>query len=72
MISVTAVIPALNEAESLGAVLAAIPGDLVAEVIVVDGGFARRHGGGRRGARRHGRDRASAEATAARVRPASG
>lgn len=34
----TAVIPALDEAESIGAVLDAIPHDLVAEVIVVDGG----------------------------------
>ncbi len=36
--SATAVIPTLNEAASLGAVLAAIPADLVDEVIVVDGG----------------------------------
>ncbi len=36
--SVTVVIPALDEAASIGAVLDAIPRDLVAEVIVVDGG----------------------------------
>ena len=36
--AVTAVIPALNEAESLGAVLAELPWDAVHEVIVVDGG----------------------------------
>jgi glycosyltransferase involved in cell wall biosynthesis len=34
----TAVIPVLNEGRSLGGVLQAIPADLVAEVIVVDGG----------------------------------
>ncbi len=38
MCRATAVIPALNEAASLGAVLRSIPSDLVAEVIVVDGG----------------------------------
>jgi glycosyltransferase involved in cell wall biosynthesis len=36
--SVTAIIPALDEERSIGAVLRAIPRDLVAEVIVVDGG----------------------------------
>jgi glycosyltransferase involved in cell wall biosynthesis len=35
---VTAIIPALNEGESIGRVLAAIPMDAVDEVIVVDGG----------------------------------
>jgi uncharacterized protein len=38
MASATVVIPALDEAGSLGAVLQAIPRDLVGEVIVVDGG----------------------------------
>lgn len=38
MPSSAAVIPTLNEAQSLGAVLGAIPRDLVDEVIVVDGG----------------------------------
>jgi glycosyltransferase involved in cell wall biosynthesis len=37
-VSATAVIPALNEAVSIGAVLDAIPRQLVAEIIVVDGG----------------------------------
>ena len=36
--SVTVIIPALNEAESIGRVLAAIPAGGVDEVIVVDGG----------------------------------
>ena len=36
--SVAVVIPALNEAESIGSVLAAIPRDTVDQVIVVDGG----------------------------------
>jgi glycosyltransferase involved in cell wall biosynthesis len=36
--SVTAVIPAINEAFSLGAVLDLVPRDLVTEIIVVDGG----------------------------------
>jgi glycosyltransferase involved in cell wall biosynthesis len=38
--STTAIIPALNEERSIGAVLRAIPRDLVTEVIVVDGGSA--------------------------------
>ena len=38
MQSATSVIPALNEATSLGPVLQAIPRDLIGEVIVVDGG----------------------------------
>ena len=37
-LSVTVVIPALNEEESIGHVLAAIPAESVDEVIVVDGG----------------------------------
>lgn len=37
-LTVTAIIPTLNEAESIGPVLAAIPADVVDEVIVVDGG----------------------------------
>ena len=37
-LSVTVVIPALNEAESIGRLLAEIPADAVGEVIVVDGG----------------------------------
>ncbi|MBN2501222.1 MAG: glycosyltransferase family 2 protein, partial [Anaerolineales bacterium] len=37
-LTVSVVIPALNEAASIGAVLAAIPSTSVAEVIVVDGG----------------------------------
>jgi glycosyltransferase involved in cell wall biosynthesis len=37
-LAVTAVLPAWNEADSIGAVLAAIPRELVGEVIVVDGG----------------------------------
>ena len=36
--SATAIIPALNEERSIGAVLQAIPRDIVTEVIVVDGG----------------------------------
>ncbi|MBU1749550.1 MAG: glycosyltransferase, partial [Chloroflexi bacterium] len=35
---VTVVIPALNEAESIGRVLGEMPADAVDEVIVVDGG----------------------------------
>jgi len=38
--SASAVIPALDEAESIGAVLRAIPRDIVGEIIVVDGGSA--------------------------------
>jgi glycosyltransferase involved in cell wall biosynthesis len=38
MPSVSVVIPALNEEESIGSVLAAIPRDAVEEIIVVDGG----------------------------------
>jgi glycosyltransferase involved in cell wall biosynthesis len=38
--TVTAIIPALNEERSIGAVLRAIPRDVVTEVIVVDGGSA--------------------------------
>ena len=38
--SATAIIPALNEERSIGAVLRAIPRDVVAEIIVVDGGSA--------------------------------
>jgi glycosyltransferase involved in cell wall biosynthesis len=38
MLSVSVVIPALNEEESIGQVLAAIPRDEVEEIIVVDGG----------------------------------
>jgi glycosyltransferase involved in cell wall biosynthesis len=38
MLSVSVVTPALNEAESIGAVLAAIPRDGVQEIIVIDGG----------------------------------
>jgi glycosyltransferase involved in cell wall biosynthesis len=38
--SVTAIVPALNEERSIGAVLQAIPRDIVIEVIVVDGGSA--------------------------------
>jgi len=34
----SAIIPALNEEESIGQVLAAIPTDVVSEIIVVDGG----------------------------------
>ncbi len=37
-LSVTVIIPALNEAESIGLVLGEIPADAVGEVIVVDGG----------------------------------
>jgi glycosyltransferase involved in cell wall biosynthesis len=37
-LSVSAVIPALNEEECIGAVLAAVPAGLVDEIIVVDGG----------------------------------
>ena len=37
-LSVTVIIPALNEAESIGRVLAAVPAGGVDEVIVVDGG----------------------------------
>ena len=37
-LSVTVIVPALNEAESIGRVLAAIPAGDVDEVIVVDGG----------------------------------
>ncbi|MGB3062289.1 MAG: glycosyltransferase family 2 protein, partial [Anaerolineae bacterium] len=36
--TVCVIIPALNEAESIGVVLAAIPAGLAAEVIVVDNG----------------------------------
>jgi cellulose synthase/poly-beta-1,6-N-acetylglucosamine synthase-like glycosyltransferase len=36
--SATAVIPAINEAASLGSVLDAVPRDLIQEIIVVDGG----------------------------------
>ena len=36
--SVTAIIPALNEEESIGQVLAAIPAGVVDEILVVDGG----------------------------------
>jgi glycosyltransferase involved in cell wall biosynthesis len=36
--SVTVILPALNEAESIGQVLAAIPRDEVDEIVVVDGG----------------------------------
>ena len=36
--SVTVIIPALNEEESIGQVLASIPADVVDEIIVVDGG----------------------------------
>jgi len=36
--SVTVILPALNEAESIGQVLAAIPRDGVDEILVVDGG----------------------------------
>ena len=38
--SATAIIPALNEERSIGAVLQAIPRDVVTEIIVVDGGSA--------------------------------
>jgi len=38
--SATAIIPALDEERSIGAVLGAIPRDIVTEVIVVDGGSA--------------------------------
>jgi glycosyltransferase involved in cell wall biosynthesis len=38
MLSVSVVIPALNEGASIGQVLAAIPRDKVEEIIVVDGG----------------------------------
>jgi glycosyltransferase involved in cell wall biosynthesis len=38
--STTAILPALNEERSIGAVLQAIPRDIVTEVIVVDGGSA--------------------------------
>jgi glycosyltransferase involved in cell wall biosynthesis len=34
----TLILPALNEAESIGQVIQAIPGDLEAEILVVDGG----------------------------------
>jgi glycosyltransferase involved in cell wall biosynthesis len=37
-LSVSVVIPALNEEKSIGQVLAAIPGDTIDEIIVVDGG----------------------------------
>src|SRR5512142_1473702 len=37
-VSVTAVIPALDEAESIGAVLDGVPRQLITEIIVVDGG----------------------------------
>jgi len=40
LLQATAIIPALNEEPSIGAVLQAIPRDLVTEVIVVDGGSA--------------------------------
>ncbi len=40
VLSATAVIPALEEAGSIGAVLDAIPRDLISEVIVVDGASA--------------------------------
>ena len=36
--SVTVVIPALNEAESIGRVLASVPAGVIDEIIVVDGG----------------------------------
>ena len=36
--SVTAIIPALNEEESIGQVLAAVPAGVVDEILVVDGG----------------------------------
>jgi glycosyltransferase involved in cell wall biosynthesis len=38
VLSVTVIIPALNEEESIGHVLAAIPADVVDEILVVDGG----------------------------------
>jgi glycosyltransferase involved in cell wall biosynthesis len=38
ILSVTAIIPALNEEESIGQVLAAVPADVVDEILVVDGG----------------------------------
>jgi glycosyltransferase involved in cell wall biosynthesis len=38
MLSVSVVIPALNEEESIGSVLAAIPRDAVAQILVVDAG----------------------------------
>jgi glycosyltransferase involved in cell wall biosynthesis len=37
-LSVTVIIPALNEEESIGQVLAGIPADVVDEILVVDGG----------------------------------
>jgi len=37
-VSVTAIIPALNEEESIGQVLAAVPAGVVSEILVVDGG----------------------------------
>ena len=39
---VTAVIPALNEEDAIAAVIAALPGSLVGDVVVVDGGSADR------------------------------
>jgi len=39
-LGVAVIIPTLNEAESIGGVLAEIPRDLVREIIVVDGGSA--------------------------------
>jgi hypothetical protein len=37
-LSVTVIIPALNEEESIGQVLAALPSGVTDEIIVVDGG----------------------------------
>jgi glycosyltransferase involved in cell wall biosynthesis len=37
-VSVTAIVPALNEEESIGQVLAAVPAGVVDEILVVDGG----------------------------------
>jgi glycosyltransferase involved in cell wall biosynthesis len=74
-LSVTVIIPALNEEESVGQVLASIPADVVDEILVVDGGSSDRtvavaQAGGARVV--HEPRRGYGRACAAGVRAASG
>ncbi len=69
-LSVAVVIPTLNEAAAIAAVVGEIPRDLAAEIIVVDGGSSDGTDGDRRGRRRARDPGGRGAATAAPASPA--